>query len=107
MPIQLTRAERARRIGAILNPEDENADLTLREVADATNRDIRVIRNFVKKGKLPAKKNDHGEYLVKATHVGIVLWLPAWGEKTRLNRRKGLKRTVLPGSTPGPDTILA
>ena len=45
-----------------------------------TNRDIRVIRHFVKKGVLPAEKNERGDYLVKWGHVAIVLWQPAWKE---------------------------
>ena len=97
----ITRADRARFTGAVLYPEVEDARLTLRQVADMTNRHIRVIRHFVKKGVLPADKNDRGAYLVKASHVAIVLWQPAWGVARPLNPNdRRLRRATVPSSTP-------
>ena len=97
----LTKAERTKLTAAVLYPEDEDAQLTLRQVADMTNRDIRVIRHYVKKGTLPAVTNDKGAYLVRAKHVAIVLWQPAWGEKRRRSRvAPTIRRTTVPGATP-------
>lgn len=97
----LTKAERAKMTAALLYPEDEdiNRYLSLPEVAAMTNRNVRVLGHFIRKGILPAIKQD-GKYLVKMSHVGIVLWQPAWNEKSRLDKRHS--QTVVPGTTPEP-----
>ena len=99
----ITRAERARLNAAVLYPEQEDALLTTRQVAELTGRDVKVIRHYVAKGILPATTNDRGEYLIRAAHIAVVLFQPAWGENqrvSRLKRHQGLKKTTRPGTTP-------
>lgn len=104
----LTTAERLQMTQAVLNPEDGSVLLSLREVAEMTNRDVRVIRHFTKKKEnpLPTTKVG-GRYFVRAEHVAYVLWQPAWSEKRPIkvgDRR--FKRTVMPGTTPTEDELV-